>query len=252
MVPGGGPNAGKITITYVNFAFETIRFVVCTPHGAPAAPTCTAPTTIATEANPIISPLTDNSFRIAFIPAIANRADGTTGQTTFVVWNHCKVPEFLPLGGFDCPDTDVVMATSTNLATFSAATAVDATTGTHEFMPAISVDPAQNITNIAYYHTPDAFHYKNTTQVLLKQIPSGSTTPGAATPVTTSPDSPAGDANLGVFFPEYGDYIGVAARGSGGAGNSRAYIGHTNDSRLGIYNGAMNGDSNNHMSKVTY
>lgn len=101
--------------------------------------------------------MTDNSFRIAFIPAIANRADGTTGQTTFVVWNHCKVPEFLPLFGFDCPDADVVMAHSTNLATFSAATAVDATTGTHEFMPAISVDPAQNITNIAYYHTPGRF-----------------------------------------------------------------------------------------------
>ncbi len=48
------------------------------------------------------------------------------------------------------------------------------------------------------------------------------------------------------------DYIGVAARGSGGAGNSRAYVGHTNDSRLGLYNGAMNGDSNNHVSKVTY
>ncbi len=271
VVPAG-PSAGKITISYVNFTFgavcspafscQQIKLVVCTPNGAPAAPTCGAPVVAVTEKQPIpFFGLTNIqvpfSFRNNTIPVIANRANPTpataTGQTTFLVWERCGGTTALPFNfGLTCTDADIVMSTSTNLATFTAPTPVDASVGTHEFMPAISVDANQNVTNIAYYHTPDTNTYKNRAVVDLKQIPSGSTIPGAAILVTSVPDSPVGDGNIPFFAPAYGDYIGVAARGVGGLLGSRAYIGYTNDSRIAIYGTSSNTDSNNHVSKVTY
>jgi len=259
VVPGTGANAGKITVSYVNagaFPYQG-KMAVCTPKGAPVAPVCAAATLVATESQPVTS-LADNAFRVNTIPVIANRADAS-GQTTFAVWAHCKTLSTAPLNPQACLDSDVVMKTSTNLGTsWSAVTTVDAGVGTHEFMPAISVDNTQSITNIAYYKTSDSLHYKNRTEVYLKQIPSGSTTPGAAIVVTTSPDSPAGDPNLSQYLVsyQYGDYIGISARSTAAAaGKGIAYIGFTNDSRLGTYGispTVQNPESNNTVSRVTY
>jgi hypothetical protein len=272
VVPAG-TNAGKLTVVYMNYTTGTtqIKMAVCTPNGAPKAPTCAVPTVVTTLATPItsfseegftIGGLSDNTFRIESMAKVANRGDGTT----FIVWDTCKVQPFTASGStFDspCMDADVKLGVSTNLGaswTFPAA-GVDIGTGTHEFFPAISVDNEQNITNIAYYKTEDTLLYKNRTRVVLKQIPAGSTTPGALILVTTSVDSPNGDPNIPLFAPQYGDYIGVSGRStSATAGTGRAYIGHTNDSRLGTFictfcsgaTGAQNPESNNHVSKVTY
>jgi hypothetical protein len=272
VVPAGA-NAGKVTVVYMNLtgALPQIKMAVCTPNGAPKAPTCAAPTVVTTLATPItsfseggftIGGLSDNTFRITSMAKVANRGDGTT----FIVYDTCKVQPYTALGGtFDspCMDADVDLAVSTNLGaswTFPAA-GVDTGTGTHEFFPAISIDNERNITNIAYYKTTDTLLYKNRTQVALKQIPAGSTTPGALILVTTAQDSPNGDPTIPLFTPQYGDYIGVSGRStSTTTGTGRAYIGHTNDSRLGTFictfcsgaKSAQNPESNNHVSKVTY
>jgi hypothetical protein len=272
VVPAG-TNAGKLTVVYMNStgALPQIKMAVCTPNGAPKAPTCAAPTVVTTLATPItsfsdvgftIGGLSDNTLRITSMAKVANRGDGTT----FIVWDTCKVQPFTASGGtFEspCMDADVELGFSTNLGTswtFPAA-GVDTGTGTHEFFPAISVDNTQNITNIVYYKSMDTLLYKNRMRVMLKQIPAGSTTPGAVVPVTTAGDSPNGDPNIPLFAPQYGDYIGVSGRStSATAGTGRAYVGHTNDSRLGTFictfcsgaTGAQNPESNNHVSKVTY
>ena len=255
VVPSG-PNAGIVTVVYANFGFpETMRWVKCTPKGAPLAPSCSAPTTIASEPNSLgfgifSGGLMGNSgLRVLTIPTHVDRGDSTTGQTTFVTWAHCKVST-----SFGCPDSDVVMDISTNLgASWAGVTLLDGSPGTHEFDPAITVDDGQNITKVAYYHTPDVLHFKNRTVVDLKQIPSGSTTPGAVFPITSTPDSPEGDANFSVFGAAgLGDYLGIAAHGTGAVGGSCAYVGHTNNTRLGTYSGLQNAESNNHVSKVCY
>jgi hypothetical protein len=191
----------------------------------------------------------NSGLRVNTIAAHVNRANGTTGQTTFVTWARCKVPAFLA-----CPDSDVVLKTSTDLgATWSALTLVDGSTGTHEFDPAITVDNGQNITKIGYYHNTDALHFKNRTQVLVKQIPAGSTTPGTAIAITLTPDSPEGDANFSFFGGGgLGDHLGIAAHGTGAVGGSTSYVAHTNSARLGVYSGLHNAESNNHVSKFTY
>jgi hypothetical protein len=277
VVPGTGANAGKLTVVYMNTNTSTgnteIKMAVCTPHGAPAAPTCAAPTVVTIVKTPISSSaigtilfgggLADNTFRIFTMTKVANRADTGGGQTTFLVWDTCKVQPYTTTGGTfsaPCMDADVQMASSTNLGASWTFAALDAGTGTHEFFPAISVDNTQNITNVAYYKTTDPLHYKNRIEVGLRQIPAASTTPGALVVVTTSSDSANGDPNLPLFAPQYGDYIGVSAHSTGGVGTGRAYIGFTNDSRLGnfcqpvctVANTAQNPESNNTVSKITY
>lgn len=242
--------AGTITITYVNFATNAGRFVHCTPHGAPLAPTCSTPANILLEPQPVNGLLTDNvHVRNSTIPVHADRSDGTI----FVVWERCKV---VPGSLMGCPDADVVMTFSTNMgATWAAMSPVDITTGTHEMMPAISIDPNTNITNITYYHSQDSLRYKNRMQVLLRQIPSGSTIPGAATQITTAGDSTDGDVHLPFFQPGYGDYMGNAAHGTGVAGGSHLYVGHNNNSRLGSYGSpttVLNTEQNNQVSEFVY
>ncbi len=260
VVPAGPTSAGTITVVYSDFTFSsvTLRFVKCAPKGAPLAPVCSAPTTITTDANPLFSfslfggGLTGNAgLSVNTIPVHVDRADGTTGQTTFVVWADCKVATASL--SQPCLDADIKMTTSTNLGTsWAAVTALDGTTGSHEFDPAITVDDGQNITKVAYYHTPDLLHFKNRTVVDLKQIPSGSITPGPVIAITSTPDSPEGDANFSSFAGGLGDYLGVGAHGTGAVGGSCAYIGHTNNTRLGIYSGLSNAESNNHVSKLCY
>lgn len=248
VVPSGNAS-GTITVVYI--AGTTLKFVKCTPKGAPLAPACSAPTTIMTDPNVLnsFSGLMGNSgLNVRTIPVHIDRGDSITGQTTFVAWARCKVSTF---GA--CPDADVVMTTSATLgASWSAMAALDATPGTHEFDPAIALDDGQNITKVAYYHTPDSLHFKNRTVVDLKEILSGSVIPGAVVPITTAPDSPEGDANFFFGAAGLGDYLGIAAHGTGGAGNSVSYIGHTNNARLGTYNGVPNAESNNHVSKAIY
>jgi len=126
---------GEITVTYVNtktfssggfFPFD-IKFVTCTPHGAPKAPTCGTPTLVTTERNPMTGTapgdlLLTNGDR-PFLPGDrtfpkhANRleSDGKT-VTTFIVYDRCEVPTIgsTLIGANFCPKTDVVITSSTD------------------------------------------------------------------------------------------------------------------------------------------
>lgn len=261
----GGPNAGKITVTYTNNSFSAppfgfnILMAVCTPAALPAAPTCAAPTLVKTEPFALqgfSADLTNNPITVQTIPVVADRTDAA-GQTTFVVWTNCKTGPVVPFNFSGCADADVVMATSTNLGGSWTFAPVNNTAGTHEFTPAIAVDSGQNIVDIAYYHTADGDTYKNRVIMEMNQIVAGGVVVGAPVKVTTTPDSTAGDGNSGAFSNSgfMGDNIGLAARGGVAAGSSRAYVGFTSNSRLGTYNAApliQNTEANNHVSRVTY
>jgi hypothetical protein len=255
VVPSG-PNVGHITVAYVNNG--DIWFVHCTPKGAPAAPSCTAPVQVnkfGTTISPISFPsrLSDNpGLNLSLAPIIINRPDSTTGQTTFVVWTQCKSATY-----GTCADSDIVMATATSL-TAPVWTARNVTTAAgHQFQPGISWDSGQNIVTIAYYAATDT--YKDRTIVQMQQILPGSTTPGTAVNVTTSATMTSSNLLEGSYFSYTSDPLGLAAHGGSAAGSTRLYVGHVNSSRLGTYavsastpSGIQNPEANNHISLVTY
>ena len=253
---------GTVTVTYVDvdstttqsgksLQFFNIKYVSCTPNGAPSSPTCNSPVLVTSEYQPLAvgSTLTDNSFRIATYPKHVERADGTA----FVFWDRCHVFPDLPFsGGQNCANADIVMSVSTNVgATWSSPRAVNAGFG-HQVMPRPVFDANTNITNIAYLNCNDSF--KNRCTISAQQVPAGSTTPGSLIIVTSGGDSPAAEANLPSFLPQFGDYIGAAARGTGAAGGSRLYVGYTSNLTLGTYSQGTqtNPESNNFLIKVVY
>jgi len=260
VVPGG-PNQGTITVTYIAYDNTSsgctgssfcndIMFVVCSPNGAPTAPLCGASILVAVEHNPVYN-LGGNRFPVYTLPVHANRADGSTGQTTFVVWTRCKVDATAyPFSGDACPDADILTAWSADLGNTWTQFQL-ATNSKHQFQPAIAVDASTGITNIAYNTMVDS--YNTVDQVVLQQIPAGTRTLGQAIWVTRVGNIASADPHLQVS-QLYGDYIGIAVHGTGAPGGSRAYVGHTKDVRLGTYvqSGVTAPDLNNHISLVIY
>ena len=104
-----------------------------------------------------------------------------------------------------------------------------------------------------YNNISDAFNHKPV--VSLRQIlPCPGTAhciPGGPFTVTTTPDEPQGDNVYFQFDPGFGDYQGVAARGTA-TGASRAYIGYTANYRLGLTEGLSVADEDNYISQATY
>ena len=243
----GGPNAGTIVVTYVSPDSDTIRFATCTPHGAPSSPTCNTPSTVATDTNHIYS-LTNNPRAPETWPVVAARTD-SSGQTIFVVWSTCDTSGSYYLSG--CPQADVTMRYATNLSspTWTAVTVVN-TIG-HHVEPAIAYDTGQNIINISYYSTSAAFQ-KNQVVMVVKQIPSGSTTPGSSIFVTSLYDSTTGDGASSSDNPAYGEFMGLAAHGGSASGSSNAYIGFVNNNRDGVYSGIQNTQADNRVSDQRY
>lgn len=250
-VIGGGPNAGSITITYIDTP-QNIEFVSCTPKGAPAQPTCTQPSLIYSDPNMISSfaSLSDNpSVEINTWPVIADRTD-SNGQTMFVAWSDCKISPYL-FPTTACPNAINRLASATNLAKPSWALGYVVGATYHEFMPAIAYDAGQNIVTVAYYATgTDA--YKNRVIVLARQILPGTISPCCAFYFTGTYDSIEGDGNFAGFGNPLGDYIGLAAHGGLAMGSSRAYAGFTSNVRLGSYSGVTNTQADNNISRATY
>ncbi len=245
-VLGGGPNAGAITISWVEN--DSIEFIACFPHGAPAHPTCNAISTVISDPN-AYAEITDNAFAIDTWPVIAARTDAA-GQTIFVVWSDCKVLPFqFPLEG--CPDADIVMSVDSSIYSPSWTVRHVNTEAGHAFSPSIAYDTGQNVINIAYYSTSYNL-YKNNVRMVLNQIASGTTTVGSANNITTSYDSTTGDGTSFPFENPLGDYMGLAAHGGSGAGSSRVYLGFTNNTRQGVYGSINNTQADNNVSRVTY
>ena len=259
---------GGVTVTYTvqtgglspTPTTADIKYVACQPHGAPAAVTCATAKLIVSETRAIPfstfdtqGPLISNKFVLDTFPKHAHRQDAN-GIETYVVWDRCKVPTAIPYPGLTfvgrCPDTDVLMAASSNNGQSWAFAAVD-TGDQDQYQPWVATDSATNTIHIGYYSAVEDSNFQHRAQVALRRILPGGATPDPATAadmVTTVPLEPNGDPVLqGIFI---GHFMGVAARSSGGA--SRIYIHYTHTSVPGTYNGVNDPEQNNHLSRIDF
>jgi hypothetical protein len=258
---------GGVTLTYTVFhsgggaspAEADIKYVACTPNGAPKPVTC-QPATLVTHEKQAIpfdifipgTGLEAAQFVLHTFPKHTHRQD-QNGIETYVVWERCKVSTVIKFPGlaFDtqCPDADLVMAASNDNGQTWHFANVDVGPQ-DQFQPAVSADPSTNIVNIAYYSS-QADPFQHRAKVLLRQILPGASTPDPvtnATAITTIAMDPNTDPFLqGIFI---GYYIGVSARGV--AGGSRAYIHYMHTAVPGIYNGVSDPEQNNHLSSFDY
>ena len=261
---------GGITVTYISTTFggffpDSIKFVNCTPQGAPNTPVCSTPVLVTTENNPMggITPgnvfLTDGDRLFApgdiTYPKHSDRleSDGVT-VTTFIVYDRCEVATIAPMdiGNHFCPKTDVVMTSSSdNGATWSPITSVT-TSPAQQFFGTVATDASTETVNIAYYSTQND-PLQQHLQVFLAQIAPGSTTVGTPQLLTSAFADAQSQSPIVVSFDEaYGHHLGLAAAGTGTAGQSHAYVGFTWNSVQGTYVGTSNPDINNHLTRFDY
>ena len=267
---------GLITISYVgapeqNPKPEALRFVTCTPAGAPKPPVCGSPTIAANIANPLptntdgilVNPMQGiNLFVLSTFPKLANRAEPNGSFTTFVVYDDCKDPYTPPSPPNGqptfCLNAEVNMTFSTdNGNTWSTPVSVDTTSG-HHFYPAISTDDSTGTVNIAYYTTEgDVFHHR--VRIFLNQIAPGSTAIGPSQAITTALAPMDMDPNQTALNLD--DLrIGAMARGTGTKGQSHLYTSFGLSVVDGTYGGKADGtnigkplpDKNNQISLSTF
>lgn len=255
-------NDGGITISYRNTKGpgvkpEEIKFVTCTPAGAPNPPACSTPVLVTTVKNPVFDTMIgDLSMRDELSPRHINRleSDGKT-VTTFMVFDQCDVAVIQQDGGGQpfCAKNDVVITISTDDgATWSPITLVSSSPG-QQFFGAIANDTSTGTVNIAYYSTENDF-FQLRPQVFLTQIQPGTTKVGAPQLLTSaSADVQASPPIVELDQPEFfGSQIGIAATGTGIAGESTAYVSFTWTSVAGTYAGVSSPDVNNHLTTFQY
>ena len=254
---------GGITVSYANYTFGTlasmaIRFVNCTPAGAPNPPTCSAPIAAIAEPQPLPDSTPGDTAVAGEIsyPKHVDRleSDGTT-VTTFLVYDRCEVPitsvDIFGVSNF-CPKTDVVVASSTNGgATWSTPQKVSTAAG-QQFLSNVALDASTGTVNIAYYSTEnDALKLKP--QIFLAQIPPGGTEAGTPRQLTSAlyGSSTPNLVDVAIIFPGV-SYIGIAAAGNGAAGQSRVYIHFTGSTTVGNYGGVPFPVTNNLLTSFAY
>jgi hypothetical protein len=253
---------GGITISYRNARGpgvkpEEIKFVTCTPAGAPNPPTCSTPALVTTVKNPVFDTMIgDLSMRDELSPRHVNRleSDGKT-VTTFMVFDQCDVAVIQQNGGGQpfCAKNDVVMTSSTDDgATWSPVALVSSSPG-QQFFGAIANDTSTGTVNIAYYSTENDF-FQLRPQVFLAQILPGTTSVGKPQLLTSaSADVQASPPITELDQPEFfGSEIGIAVTGTGIAGESTAYVSFTWTSVAGTYDGVSSPDVNNHLTTFQY
>jgi hypothetical protein len=251
---------GRITVSYVNSNSDgslDIKFVTCTPSGAPKEPVCSAPALVQRVAQPIVpsfNVLADmmNINLIAFtFPKHANRAEAGGKFTNFVVYDDCKNPFVQGNPPFTvCLNAEVVMTSSgDNGKSWSTPVSVDTATG-HHFYPAITTDPTTGIVNIAYYSTEgDRFNHE--VRVFRNQINPGGTSMGTRQAVTKILDPIDGDPDsLGALQTDA--YMGAVARGTTLSGESRLYISFDSTAVMGTYEGRSVPELNNSIIQVSF
>lgn len=251
---------GGITISYANQTGgpgEQIKFVSCTPNGAPNTPTCSAPGLVTTERNLATSVngtlVGDVNMAGVLYPKHVNRleADGKT-VTTFLVYDRCEV---VPLKGSDavCPKNDVVITNSNDGgSTWSPIAKVSGSVG-QQFFGTIANDESTETVNIAYYSTEND-PFQQQAQVFLAQVLPGTTTIGGIHQLTTAFADVQATPPLSFQLQPvaFGDRIGVATAGTGTAGQSHVYVTYTWNSVPGLYNGVSSPDVNNHLALFQY
>ena len=259
---------GGVTVSYENLPSRgmgrmDIKFVNCTPGGAPNAPSCSAPVLVAAEKSPIFATvLGDVATQDVAYPRHANRleSDGKT-VTTFLVYDRCEVPliGFFKGVGVNCPKTDVVLTSSTDGGNSWSPTVKVTSRKGQQFFANVATDDSTGTVNIAYLSTEND-PASERPQVFLAQIAPGSTTISTTKQLTTTFSDVQATTNLfgfsqpgfGQAGEPFGDRIGLAAVGNGTAGQSHAYVGFTSNSVSGIYSGVDSPDINNHLTRLEY
>jgi hypothetical protein len=200
----------------------------------------------------------DSGFHDFLFPKHVNRleANGNT-FTTFLIYDRCDSIIGSPsLATPVCSKIDVVFTFSTDGgATWSLPEAVESGAG-HQFFGTIRSDTSTGTINLAYYSTQDDFFLQRA-KVRLRQIAAGSTVLDPANILTTaSTDPDAGVQDLiepgGQGFIDFGDRIGLAAAGTGIAGQSKVYVHYTWNNVFGIFNGTAQPDQNNTLLGLSY
>jgi hypothetical protein len=217
---------GGITVSYADITFGSVfgetaykmRFVNCTPQGAPKPPICTAPILVTNETRAVYATIPRHVDRL--------ESDGKT-VTTFYIYDQCAVPLYAKhgvTGGAICPKTQVVVTSSADGGnTWSPIVPVSPNAPGAQFEGVIALDQSTETVNIAYNSSQN--DPSGLTQIFLAQIPPGQTTIGTISPVT----------NI-LYNGPWGGTIGMAAAGTGQKGQSRVYI-HF----LGGAKGSVNG-----------
>jgi hypothetical protein len=254
---------GLITISYrpLQNVGGSISFVTCTPAGAPNPPVCQPSTTAATVPNPLPTAaffpnqfLQDiTNYAVFTYPKHVDRLESNGTFTTFVVYDDCKNPYTPPLPPNGAPtlclSAEVNMTYSQDGGnTWSTPVSVNVASA-HQFYPSIALDSSTGTVSVAWYSTQgDTFFHD--IRVYVAQIPSGSTTLGAAQPMTsfstidTYPDEGPGLIN---------DFnMGAVAHGTGTAGQSHLYLSFDSSAVDGTYNKEPLPEQNNHIMVVTY
>jgi len=256
---------GVITISYWTLTkpFGTqpnpidIKFVTCTPQGAPKSPVCSPPTLVASSQVPAFFVPGDSGFRDSLFPKHANRLESGGTFTTFLVYDRCNsIIGSATTADPVCSKIDVIFTTSTDGGvTWSTPQAVESGAG-HQFFGAIRDDISTETINIAYYSTQDDLFLQRA-KVRLRQIAPGSTVLGAANILTSGsndPDAGIQDLNLnsGQGFINFGAQIGLAAAGTGTAGQSKVYVHFTWNNVFGTFNGTSQADQNNTLLGLSF
>ncbi len=255
---------GGISITYANLNFNfsifpfvatsDIKYISCTPNGAPNFPTCRPAQLITTEKQAVSGTLFNNFFRVSTYPVHDNR-DDFSGTKTYVVWTRCRqTPNALTEDFFlPCAKADLSYAfadtTGNPMAPkWQGPFTFDASPGP-QFMPWVSTDALRGIVNVAYYTGVDDPMNLHRYKVTLRQILPGSDAPTPPLPSGMLSVDPSADFNFQNFF--IGDYLGVAGRGG------RAYVGFTYNNDPGVLNNGGTAattltEQNNHLTIATY
>jgi hypothetical protein len=253
---------GLITIVYrpEQNVGGSVSFIACTPAGAPNPPVCQPSTTAATIANPLP---TAAYYPSQFLQNITNddmftypkhvdRQESNGTFTTFVVYDDCKNPYTPSIPPNEAPtlclSAEVNMTYSQDGGnTWSTPVSVNVADA-HQFYPSIALDASTGTVSIAWYSTQgDPFFHD--IRVYVAQVAPGSTTLGAAQPVTSFsttdayPDQPGSinDFNMG-----------AVAHGTGTAGQSHLYLSFDSSAVDGTYNKEPLPEENNHIVLVTY
>jgi hypothetical protein len=252
---------GVITVSYVNFnalaaKSEEVKFVTCTPSGAPNAPTCSAPVLITTET--FLRRIGQTRLEDFMMPKHAHRLEGDGTVTTFLVYDRCEV-KLLELSKADfsiatCPKTDVVVTSSTDGGQTWSPIAKVSNSPFQQFFSAIGTDSSTGTVNIAYYSTENDVTFQTRPQVFLAQIAPGTTSVGTPNLLTSASIYPNTTAAIPTQLEPVGlgDRIGLAAAGTGKAGQSHAYVGFTWNSVFGTYGSTALPDMNNHLTFLQY
>jgi hypothetical protein len=237
---------GNVTVSWAEwdgFQRVDLKYRSCTPAGPGAAPICGPVSLVQTETQtPILG------TQVFFVDAIPEHDHALLGggTETYVMWNRCKTALVL-LEFAACPDTDIVMKTSTDDGlTWSPMTCV-ACEPNDQFLPAVGTDKSRNIVNVVYYSSQEDVAFQRRTQVYARQIvPTGNFPPviSKAQPVATLPN----DASTGNWFAPS---INMVARGLTWA-DSRLYVHFTYNNIQGRYFGINTPEQNNHLGRIDY